>query len=69
MGAEFTRLVPSDAGVVLVCDASLRFHYPNLVAAVTRAKNGKAVLTFWIPSKYLYGYSAVDDREPVASIA
>jgi hypothetical protein len=62
---EFPRYVPSDTPVLVLCDAAMHYHYPQLDAAVTRAMAGHEVLTFEVPSRYLYGYVAVDYSEPV----
>ena len=61
---EFVRYVPPDTPLLVVCDASMHYHYPKIEAAVTAAKS-KEVLAFDVPSQYLYGYSAIDYRRPI----
>lgn len=62
---QFTSYVPADSPVLFLADASMRFHYPDLAAAVERRFSGRKLSEFIVASEYLYGYGSSIDPEPV----
>jgi 4-amino-4-deoxy-L-arabinose transferase-like glycosyltransferase len=60
---EFVGSIDPSTSVLVVCDASMRHHYPVASSAIAIALDPVAM--FRVPSMYLYGYEAIEDRYPV----
>jgi hypothetical protein len=60
----FPQYVGADKQLLVVCDAAMRYHYPQVAAALEASTKKSG--TFAVPATYLYGYDAISDSKPVA---
>jgi hypothetical protein len=62
---RFTRYFPADATMLVVADASLRYHQEPLFQALRELPDDQVAARFAVPLRYRYGYVGAAFDEPV----
>ncbi len=66
LASSFLDLVPPENEVLVIADASMRYHYPALAKALEDGLAGRTVMRFKVPVGYQYGYFSIPDSKPVS---
>jgi hypothetical protein len=62
---RYLDYLPAGTALLVLEDAPMRFHYPELAEALAQTLDAYEVARFDVPTQYQYGYTGIADPAPV----